>query len=102
MTSILDLKALRCPAAMIYVRRAINNAIDAKFNGEVQIHTIEASMARDLALYINSCDATIRIGVENIKDLSEKQKAQWLKSGEATECELKGIEQTRTFTLMFN
>lgn len=102
MSQHLNLKALRCPAAMIYVRRAITSAINEGFNGIVVISTIEPSMKRDLALFIASCDKNIRISDEVIHPLSEDLKREWLEEGEVTMCELEGIESTREFALTFS
>lgn len=97
----LNLKAIRCPEAMIYVRRAITNAINAEFKGNVVISTIESSMKRDLALYVENCEAEITVSDEITNPLSKDIKAQWLESGEATQCELDDITHTNEFCLTF-
>lgn len=102
MTQNLNLKALRCPAAMIYVRRAIQNAIDTNFKGIVVVSTIEPSMKRDIALFLNSCDANINISEENKVALTDCLQKEWVESGEATTCELENIDSIQEFALTFN
>jgi TusA-related sulfurtransferase len=97
----LDLKANRCPAAMIYVRRAIDGASSQEFTGSLTVLTIEPSMHRDLKQYVNAIDADVTISSLTSSALNEEKKSEWLLAGEAIDNELEGIENIHVFTLVF-
>lgn len=97
----LDLKANRCPAAMIYVRRAIDGAISQEFIGSLTVLTIEPSMHRDLKQYVSAIDADVTISTSTSSVLNVEMKKEWLLSGEAIDSELEEIENIHVFTLVF-
>ena len=98
---IMNLKATRCPEAMLLVRKAIENAVEQEFSGSVCIHTIEQSMSRDLPFYLNSQATGVTLVSTGNIPLSATLRVDWLNSGEALEEDLNGIEKIQTFTLTF-
>lgn len=97
----MDLEASRCPMAMSYVRRAVDDAVAGGFKGEVSIVTIEPSMVRDLPLYLASVE---NVEISSVKDskLPQDLIEEWLASGEATEEELLDIDKQSVFTIKFD
>lgn len=99
----LKLEATRCPVAMIYVRQAVREALDAGFKGVVVIHTIEASMERDLPLFLSNFYSPTEVDLIDKKEvpLLESIKSEWLNSGEAVIEDLANIDTQHLFTLTF-
>ena len=97
----MNLQAARCPAAMSYVRSALNNAIESKFSGVVVISTIEQSMKRDLTYFVGTLD-DVSIVSESDFPLSDKTRQEWLESGEAIKEDIEGIDNVYTFTVKVN
>jgi len=91
-----DLKASRCPDAMLFVRRAINSAIENGYQGNVELRTIEPSMIRDLPYYCSQLDQVEILNVYHTK-LSELTKQQWLDNDDAIEDELMSMKDQIIF-----
>lgn len=96
-----NLYALTCPMAMVYVRRAVNDAIKNQFEGKVMIITIEASMGRDLPLFLSNVSEFVKLTEQSAIELPKDLKENWLETAEATTDELKGVTHQHLFTLMF-
>jgi hypothetical protein len=97
---IFDLGAARCPDAMIYVRSALEDAVNNGFTGNVDITTIEPSMVRDLPFFINNhLDNKISITQVSKKVIAEATKLAWLDTGEAIDDDLIAINEQITFSI---
>ncbi|GIC77630.1 hypothetical protein [Moritella sp. F3] len=100
-TKKMDLKAIKCPTAMVYIRRAIENAVSQSFTGHVEIITIEPSVERDLTYFLASIDGNASI-VKVIKEpLTDDLRNDWLSSGEALPAEIENITDKIHLTVEF-
>ncbi|MBO1897733.1 hypothetical protein HNW13_018505 [Shewanella sp. BF02_Schw] len=93
-----DLKASRCPDAMIYVRRAISAAVSGDFNGDVEIRTIEGSMLRDLPHYLAQVENVTIIESTSVI-LTNATREDWVANGEAIDDDLININQQLVFRI---
>lgn len=76
----LDLKAHRCPTAMILARRTLRNVISGELvdnDGTIAIQTIEPSFVRDLPVFLNSEAPNISIESVLSGDISIESIQEW-------------------------
>ncbi|MBB1389488.1 hypothetical protein H5185_08640 [Shewanella sp. SG44-6] len=87
-----DLKATRCPIAMVYVRRALTLAIEQEFEGNLTIKTIEPSLLRDLSFFAGHFEGKIDIINSSQTDVTLSMKNNWIESNVAIDDELNDIK----------
>ncbi|GGB52943.1 hypothetical protein GCM10011607_11800 [Shewanella inventionis] len=97
---IFDLKASRCPDAMLYIRRAIDAASKGMFTGELEIRTIEQSIERDLPYYVAQIEHVTIVDVHSTS-LSESTKVEWVENDDAIEDDVSDVHKQIIFKLSF-
>lgn len=89
---IFDLNATRCPIAMVYVRRALNAAMEQGFIGDLTIRTIEPSLLRDLSYFAGYFAGKIDIIEATQSEVTLSMKNNWINNNSAVEDELLDIK----------
>lgn len=97
---LMDLKATRCPTAMLIIRRAIDSAKSEEFVGKVTIRTIEMSAERDVTYYLAQVEG-VEVSAVETNVLPNHLVDEWIESGEAITCELKGVSTYHDIELLF-
>lgn len=90
----LDLNTLRCPTALLRVRQALRVFADtANIGSKLIIQSIEPSLTRDLAYFIEHDVPNIKIADQLKAEITPSDRDKWLSSDDHDEEDFIGLNE---------
>ena len=90
----LDLKTLRCPTALLRVRQALRKFADTADDGaKLIIQSIEPSLTRDLAYFIEHDVPNVKIADHLKASITPSDRESWLLSPDHDDEDFNGMDE---------